>query len=152
MFFARGVLLAVFSVIVAPRPQARLGSLKVLGASLVALAADVLVLGYSDHTTAVVRTVLSGAFIGVNDTLCTEPALGVPDALRPVASAGCDFVRCFAPKTEGWTDIHVPFVVAAVTALLGAAVIVVRRRALTDGAEERDVAHATEDGVSAFAN
>jgi hypothetical protein len=86
--------------------------------------------------------------------------LGVSDAPRPVASAGYNFVRwfaaaaapCFAPKTEGWTDIHVPFVVAAATARLGATVIVVRRRALTDEAEERDVARATEDGVSAFAN
>ena len=51
VFFAWGVLLAVFSVIVAPRLQQRFGSLKVLGGSLVLLAADLLVLGYGDHTT-----------------------------------------------------------------------------------------------------
>jgi MFS family permease len=88
VFFAWGVLLAVFSVIVAPRLQERYGSLRVLGGSLVLLAADVVVLGYGDHTTAVVCTILSGAFIGVNNTVYTELALGVSDAPRPVASAG----------------------------------------------------------------
>ncbi|CAL9432918.1 Multidrug efflux protein YfmO [Streptomyces sp. enrichment culture] len=160
VFFAWGALLAVFSVIVAPRMQERFGSLKVLGGSLVLLAADVLVLGYGGHTAAVVCTILSGAFIGVNNTVYTELALGVSDAPRPVASAGYNFVRWFAaaaapyfaPKIEEWTDVHVPFVVAAVTALAGAAVVVVRRRALEREAEEPEPEHATGDGVSAFAN
>ncbi|QTE00720.1 MFS transporter [Streptomyces cyanogenus] len=160
VFFGWGVLLAVFSVIVAPRMQARFGSLKVLGGSLAPLAADVLVLGYGNHTAAVVCTILSGAFIGVNNTVYTELALGVSDAPRPVASAGYNFVRWFAaaaapyfaPRIEEWTDIHVPFVVAAVTAVLGALVVVVRRRALTDEAEEPEPAHVTEDGVDVYAN
>ncbi|MEU6557342.1 MFS transporter [Streptomyces sp. NPDC046915] len=160
VFFAWGLLLAVFSVIVAPRMQARFGSLKVLGGSLLLLAADVLVLGYGDHTTAVVCTILSGAFIGVNNTVYTELALGVSDAPRPVASAGYNFVRWFAaaaapyfaPKIEEWTDIHVPFVVAAVTAVLGALVVLVRRNALTHEAEELQTPHAVEDGVTVFAN
>ncbi|MFR9789209.1 MFS transporter [Streptomyces sp. MB22_4] len=160
VFFGWGALLAVFSVIVAPRMQERFGSLKVLGASLVLLAADVLVLGYGSHTTAIVCTILSGALIGVNNTVYTELALGVSSAPRPVASAGYNFVRWFAaaaapyfaPKIEEWTNIHVPFVVAAVTALLGALVVVVRRRALTHDAEELAPKHATEDGVTVFAN
>ncbi|OKI09644.1 MFS transporter [Streptomyces sp. CB02923] len=159
VFFAWGVLLAVFSVLVAPRLQERFGSLKVLGGSLVLLAADLLVLGYGSHTTAVVCTVLSGAFIGLNNTVFTELALGVSDAPRPVASAGYNFVRWFAaaaapflaPKIEEWTDIHIPFVVAALAALAGAGVVAVRRRALTLRAHELEPQHATEDGVSAFA-
>ncbi|WP_353944579.1 MFS transporter [Streptomyces sp. HUAS MG91] len=160
VFFAWGVLLALFSVLVAPRMQARFGSLKVVGGSLVLLAVDVLVLGYGNHTTAIVCTILSGAFIGVNNTVYTELALGVSDAPRPVASAGYNFVRWFAaaaapylaPKIEEWTDIHIPFVVAAVTALLGAVVVWVRRNALTHEAEELEPRHATEDGVTVFAN
>ena len=84
---------------------------------------------------------------------------GVSDAPRPVASAGYNFVRWFAaaaapffaPKIEEWTDVHVPFVVAAVTAALGALVVVVRRLALNreTGPQPR---HAAEDGVTAFAN
>ncbi|MFG2097013.1 MFS transporter [Streptomyces sp. NPDC048612] len=159
VFFAWGVLLAVFSVLVAPRLQHRFGSLKVLCGSLLLLAADLVVLGYGDHTTAVVCTVLSGALIGLNNTVFTELALGVSDAPRPVASAGYNFVRWFAaaaapflaPRIEEWTDIHVPFVVAAVAAVAGAGVVAVRRRALTTGAAEQAPRHATEDGITALA-
>ncbi|WP_431999588.1 MFS transporter [Streptomyces sioyaensis] len=159
VFFAWGVLLAVFSVILAPRLQRRFGSLKVLCASLLLLATDLVVLGYGNHTTAVVCTVLSGALIGLNNTVFTELALGVSDAPRPVASAGYNFVRWFAaaaapflaPKIEEWTDIHLPFVVAAVAAVTGAGIVAVRRRALTTEAEERAPWHTTEDGVTAFA-
>ncbi|MFD8330776.1 MFS transporter [Streptomyces lydicus] len=169
VFFAWGVLLAVFSVLVAPRLQHRFGSLKVLGGSLLLLAADLLVLGYGDHTTAVVCTVLSGAFIGLNNTVFTELALGVSDAppdsvrgypQRPVASAGYNFVRWFAaaaapflaPRIEEWTDLHVPFVVAAAAAVTGAGIVAVRRRTLTIEAAEPAPRHAAQDGVSAFAN
>ncbi|MGV9564406.1 MFS transporter [Streptomyces sp. NPDC003480] len=172
VFFAWGLLLAVFSVIVAPRMQERFGSLKVLGGSLVLLAADVAVLGYGDHTTAVVCTILSGAFIGVNNTVYTELALGVSDAPRPVASAGYNFVRwfaaaaapCLAPKIEEWSDIHLPFVVAAATAVVGALVVFVRRNALalpqplphssgeTSMAEEPEPLDTTQDSVSVFAD
>ncbi|MFI1659840.1 MFS transporter [Streptomyces sp. NPDC020472] len=160
VFFAWGVLLAVFSVLVAPRLQRRLGSLTVLGGSLVLLAADVVVLGYGSHTTAIACTVLSGAFIGVNNTVFTELALGVSDAPRPVASAGYNFVRWFAaaaapylaPKIEEWSDVHTPFVVAGVAAVLGAVIVRVRRTALAAEAEELAPKHATEDGVGVFAN
>ncbi|GAA3857009.1 hypothetical protein GCM10023084_08510 [Streptomyces lacrimifluminis] len=160
VFFAWGLLLAVSSVLVAPRLQRRFGSLTVLGGSLVLLAVDVLVLGYGSHTTAVVCTILSGAFIGVNNTVYTELALGVSDAPRPVASAGYNFVRWFAaaaapffaPRIEEWSDIHMPFVVAAVSAVLGAAVVVVRRKSLTHEVEELEVRHASEDSVGVFSN
>ncbi|MFF8783834.1 MFS transporter [Streptomyces sp. NPDC015125] len=160
VFFAWGVLLAVFSVIVAPRLQRRFGSLKVLGGSLLLLAADLIVLGYGDHTTATVCTVLSGAFIGLNNTVFTELALGVSDAPRPVASAGYNFVRWFAaaaapflaPKIEEWSDIHLPFVVAAVAAAIGAGVVAVRRRALTIEAEAPAPRHAGQDAVAVFAD
>lgn len=160
VFFAWGLLLAVFSVLVAPRLQRRLGSLKVVGGSLVLLAADLVILGYGGHTTAVVCTIVSGAFIGMNNTVYTELALGVSDAPRPVASAGYNFVRWFAaaaapylaPKIEEWTDIHIPFVVAAVAALAGALVVWVRRAALTQEAEELEPRHAAEDGVTVFAD
>ncbi|MFF3173378.1 MFS transporter [Streptomyces sp. NPDC057900] len=160
VFFAWGLLLAVFSVLVAPRLQKRFGSLRVVGASLVLLAADLVILGYGNHTTAIVCTIVSGAFIGMNNTVYTELALGVSDAPRPVASAGYNFVRWFAaaaapflaPKIEEWSNIHIPFVIAAVAAVIGAIVIWVRRSALSHEAEELEPKHATEDGVTVFAN
>ncbi|MEU1345837.1 MFS transporter [Streptomyces sp. NPDC005795] len=160
VFFAWGLLLAVFSVLVAPRLQKRFGSLKVVGGSLVLLAADLVILGYGNHTTAIVCTIVSGAFIGMNNTVYTELALGVSDAPRPVASAGYNFVRWFAaaaapylaPKIEEWSNLHIPFVVAAAAAVVGALVVWVRRSALTHEAEELEPKHATEDGVTVFAN
>ncbi|MFB7560275.1 MFS transporter [Streptomyces brevispora] len=160
VFFAWGLLLAVFSVVVAPRLQKRFGSVNVVGASLVLLAADLVILGYGSHTTAIVCTIASGAFIGMNNTVYTELALGVSDAPRPVASAGYNFVRWFAaaaapylaPKIEEWSNIHTPFVVAAASALVGAVVISVRRSALIHEAAELEPKHATEDGVTAFAD
>ncbi|MFG2428394.1 MFS transporter [Streptomyces sp. NPDC048590] len=160
VFFAWGLLLAVFSVLVAPRLQRRFGSLKVVGGSLVLLAADLVVLGYGNHTAAIVCTIVSGAFIGMNNTVYTELALGVSDAPRPVASAGYNFVRWFAaaaapylaPKIEEWSDIHIPFVVAALAALVGALVVWARRAALTHEAEALEPVHAVEDGVTVFAD
>ncbi|HET6636729.1 MAG TPA: MFS transporter [Streptomyces sp.] len=157
VFFGWGLLLAVFSVLVAPRLQERFGSLKVLGASLVLLAADLLVLGYGGHTAAIVGTVVSGAFIGVNNTVYTELALGVSDAPRPVASAGYNFVRWFAaaaapflaPRIEEWTNIHLPFVVAALAALAGAGIVAARRSSLRLRAEELQEEHHREDAREA---
>ncbi|MFE3639555.1 MFS transporter [Streptomyces sp. NPDC059169] len=160
VFFAWGVLLAVFSVLVAPRLQRRYGSLVVLGGSLVLLAADVVVLGYGDHVTAVACTVASGAFIGVNNTVFTELALGVSDAPRPVASAGYNFVRWFAaaaapflaPKIEEWSDVRMPFVVAGVAAVAGAAVIWVRRTSLAHEAAQPGPVRAVPDAAAVFAD
>ena len=153
VFFAWGVLLAVFSVLVAPRLQERFGSLRVLGTSLVLMALDLAVLGYGNHTAAIVGTIVSGAFIGLNNTVYTELALGVSDAPRPVASAGYNFVRWFAaaaapflaPKIEEWANIHIPFVVAALAAAVGAVVVGVRRKSLTMEAEELLPEHEAED-------
>lgn len=96
----------------------------------------------------------------IHQSPAPELALGVPDAPRPVASAGYNFVRWFAaaaapyfaPKIEEWSDVRMPFTAAAVTAVLGALVVLVRRRALTREAAELVPEHATEDGVTAFAD
>ncbi|MGW7365204.1 MFS transporter [Streptomyces sp. NPDC054841] len=160
VFFVWGVLLAVFSVLVAPWLQKRYGSIEVLGGSLLLLAVDVVVLGYGGHTTAVVCTVLSGALIGVNNTVFTELALGVSDAPRPVASAGYNFVRWFtaaaapyfAPKIEEWSDVHMPFVIAGVAAAIGAGIVWARRASLTHEAAEPKPVHVAQGGVTAFAD
>jgi hypothetical protein len=69
--------------------------------------------------------------------------------LPTISAAAAPF---FAPRIEEWTDIRVPFVVAAVTAALGALVVLVRRKTLAHDAEEPEPRHATEDGVTVFAN
>ena len=156
VFFAWGLLLALFSVVVAPWLQRHFGSLRVLGASLLLLAADLLILGYGDHATATACTVVSGALIGMNNTVYTELALGVSDAPRPVASAGYNFVRWFAaaaapflaPRIEEWSDVHLPFVVAAFAAAASAGIVALRRTAIspvirTNAADHADPCPAT---------
>ncbi|MFI1297944.1 hypothetical protein ACH4YO_05290 [Streptomyces noursei] len=65
------------------------------------------------------------------------------------AAAAAPFL---APKIAERTDQHIPFVVAALAAAIGAGVVAVRRRALTLHAEEPAPRHATGDEVSAFAD
>ena len=144
VFFAWGLLLALCSVFVAPRLQDRFGTLRVLGSALVLLGADLLLLGLGSHAMAITATVLSGAFIGMSNTIYTELALEVSDAPRSVASAGYNFVRWFAaaaapfvaPKLADHFGSSVPFEVAAAAAVLAMLVAAVQRRHLAHDAEE----------------
>ncbi|MFJ4012304.1 MFS transporter [Streptomyces sp. NPDC090026] len=159
VFFAWGVLLALFSVVVAPRLQSRFGSPPVLCAALLVLAADVMALGYGGHGTAVFCTVLSGALIGVANTVFTELALGVSDAPRAVAGAGYNFVRWFAaaaapylaPRIEEWSGgTRMPFLVAGAAAVAGAAIVRARRALLTPRAGRPKPGGSTRDGMAAL--
>jgi MFS family permease len=139
VFFAWGVLLALSSVLVAPRLQARFGSANVAAASLLLFAADLAVIAYGSKSVIVTGVIVSGAFIGINNTVFTEMALEVSDSPRPVASAGYNFVRWFAaaaapflaPKLEEHFNVHVPFLVATATCVIAAAVMFGARRALS---------------------
>ncbi|HEY8702078.1 MAG TPA: MFS transporter [Arthrobacter sp.] len=96
VFFGWGVAVAVFSVFVAPVLQARFGATKVLTGTLFVLMLDLIGLGLAaghSVTSVVVLVVVSGALLGVNNTIYTELAMGVSDSPRPVASAGYNFVR-----------------------------------------------------------
>lgn len=141
VFFGWGVLLAVCSVFLAPVLQNRFGTTGVLVGSLVALAVVLgllAVFSVSLVPAVVVLTILSGALLGVNNTLFTELAMEVSDAPRPVASAGYNCVRwlggALAPfvattLAEQFGSV-VPFVVAGVMVLISAAVILGGRRVL----------------------
>ncbi|MYW03167.1 MFS transporter [Streptomyces sp. SID3343] len=139
VFFAWGVLLALSSVLVAPRLQARFGSATVAAASLLLFAADLAVIAYGSKSVIVTGVIVSGAFIGINNTVFTEMALEVSDSPRPVASAGYNFVRWFAaaaapflaPKLEEHFNVHVPFLVATATCVIAAAVMFGARRTLS---------------------
>lgn len=96
VFFGWGLMVAIFSVLVAPLLQRLMGTtgtlLVTLGALVVVLAGLGLAAGHS-VTAVVVLVVVSGALLGINNTLYTELAMKVSDAPRPVASAGYNFVR-----------------------------------------------------------
>jgi ACDE family multidrug resistance protein len=132
VFFGWGLLVAFFSVIGAPRLQARFGTARSLYGAFGLFALDLLVMGlFVDRVPVLVATVvLSGVFIGINNTLTTQAVMLVSPVARPVASAAYGFVRFFggglAPFAAGELaehfDVHVPFLVGAVA--VGAAIAV----------------------------
>nr|WP_247647011.1 MFS transporter [Arthrobacter sp. E3] len=141
VFFGWGVAVAVFSVFVAPIVQRRFGAVGALTASLLGLA--VLLVGMAmaaghSVTTVVVLTVVSGALLGINNTLFTEMAMAVSDSPRPVASAGYNFVRWMggalapflAAQIAEHSNASITFYVAAAMVVVSAGVIVGGRKFL----------------------
>jgi ACDE family multidrug resistance protein len=133
VFFGWGLLVAFFSVIGAPRLQARFGTARSLYLALGLFAVDLLVIAVFTDTrwVLVAAVIVSGAFIGINNTLTTQAVMLVAPVERPVASAAYSFVRFLggglAPFVAGKLvdafDIHVPFYVGAVAVLAGVAVL-----------------------------
>lgn len=136
IFFGWGLLLAITSVFVAPRIQRRFGTLPgVVGALLgFAVILAVMAIGTEHRPVLVVGVVLSGAFLGVNNTLITETVMKVSPVERGVASAAYSFVRfsggAVAPwlaGTLGERSIHLPFWVGAGAVVLGILVLLTAR-------------------------
>ncbi|MHA7143469.1 MFS transporter [Arthrobacter sp. TmT3-37] len=142
VFFGWGLMVAIFSVLVAPVLQRMLGTTRVLLLTLAALALVLVGLTLAAErsvTAVVVLVVVSGALLGINNTLYTELAMGVSTAPRPVASAGYNFVRWMggalapfaATKLAEVFDPRATYAVAAVMVLVAAGVILAGRASLT---------------------
>ncbi|MCQ4198462.1 MFS transporter [Streptomyces sp. NPDC058783] len=156
VFTGWGLLVAAFSVFFAPRLQARYGTAPVLYANLLGLAVVMAVIaaGVTDPTTVIVAVVVSGAFIGINNTLTTQAVMLVSPVERPVASSAYGFLRFIggglapyvAGKLADATDLSVPFYLGAATFLLAVPVLAsghrLLRRAETGGGEGEPVAPA----------
>src|SRR5215469_15940310 len=95
VFTGWGILVAIFAVFAAPRLQARFGTPRTLYVNLALLSADLVVIAAftSSQVTLVVAVIVSGAFVGLNNTLTTQAVMLVAPVERPVASAGYGFVR-----------------------------------------------------------
>jgi predicted MFS family arabinose efflux permease len=95
IFFGWGVLLAFTSVVVAPRLQRRFGTLPSAVGALAGFCATLVVMAVGTDSKAVLATcvVISGAFLGVNNTLVTETVMKAAPIERGVASAAYSFVR-----------------------------------------------------------
>jgi ACDE family multidrug resistance protein len=132
VFFGWGLLVAFFSVIGAPRLQAVFGTARSLYGALGLFAVDLVVMSiWADRLPVLIATVIvSGAFIGINNTLTTQAVMLVSPVERPVASAAYGFVRFLggglapfaAGKLAEHFNLHVPFAVGAVAVV--AAVLV----------------------------
>ena len=118
--------------------QRALGTVPAVIAMLALFALDMVMMAvFTDHAPVVVTgIVLSGAFIGVNNTLVTEAVMGAAPVERPVASAAYSFLRFtggavgpfVALKLGEKVDQHAPFVFGAVALVIGAVVLTAGRR------------------------
>jgi MFS family permease len=141
VFFGWGVLVAVFSVFVAPRLQARFGTAPVLYVNLVLFAALLAVIATFTDSPAVLATcvVVAGAFIGINNTLTTQAVMLVSPVERPVASAAYGFIRFIGGGLAPWAagvlaerfTVAVPFYLGAGAVLLAVGVLATGHRLLT---------------------
>ncbi|WP_045684280.1 MFS transporter [Martelella endophytica] len=148
IFFGWGLLLALFSVLIAPRLQARFSTVQILAGSMLILAVLLLVMAFGSIPVIAACVIISGALMGVCNTVFTELALGVSDSPRPVASAGYNFVRWFAGVIAPFAAPHLAesfgtasaFYVAVVAALASALVLYMRRDTLKEKDETETAA------------
>lgn len=100
----------------------------------------VLAAGVNSPTTVIVVVIVSGAFIGINNTLTTHAVMLISPVERPVASSAYGFVRFIggglAPYAAGKLadayDLSVPFYVGAGAFALAIVVLATGHRLLAD--------------------
>ncbi|MET3806739.1 MFS family permease [Nakamurella sp. UYEF19] len=148
VFFAWGVLVALFAVFGAPGLRRRFGTPRTLYVNFALMAIDLAVIGLFPHspTTVIVAVIIAGAFIGVNNTLVTTAVMSIAPVERSVASATYGFVRFIggglAPFVAGQLaehlNDHIPFLLGAGAVLLAAVVLSTVHRAL-DAADRGEV-------------
>jgi ACDE family multidrug resistance protein len=144
VFFGWGLMVAVFSVLVAPRVRDRFGVVPTLGAMYVAIAAILVTMAIGESSPALLATcvIVAGAFLGVINTVLTEAVMKVSPVDRAVASSAYSFLRfaggAIAPFLAGKLAENVspesPFLVGAGAVLVALAILVAGRRHMTEAA------------------
>jgi MFS family permease/nucleotide-binding universal stress UspA family protein len=159
VFTCWGVLVAIFAVFGAPRLQARFGIARTMYANLFLFAVVILVIAgwTTDRAVLIPAVIVSGIFIGVNNTVTTQAVMTISPVERPVASAAYSFVRFIggglAPYVAGRLvialNIHVPFFIAAGAVAAGIVILSTVHRMLAD-AERVQAEHvAPEPAIAA---
>jgi MFS transporter, ACDE family, multidrug resistance protein len=159
IFFGWGLALAFTSVVVAPRLQHRFGTVPTLLVNLLAMTTTLVVMALGTDSKAVLAAcvVISGLFIGINNTLITETVMKAAPVERGVASAAYSFVRFSGAAVAPWlagvlgeqVNVHLPFWVGAAAVLLGAGVLARTRRHLTGiDVEESELDEVTDRAES----
>src|ERR1700760_1169729 len=141
VFTGWGIFVAIFAVFGAPRLQDRLGIAKSMYANLAAFAVVVLVIAIwtTDRAVLIPAVIISGIFIGVNNTITTQAVMTVSPVEKPVASAAYGFVRFIggglAPYVAGRlvlaVNIHFPFYIAVGALLIGIGILTTAQGLLT---------------------
>lgn len=113
IYFGWGLLVALTSVFGAQRLERRYGLVSVLGVTLGMVAADLFFGGllHASQAGLIVVIVVSGALLGIVNTVLTEAVMAAAVVERPVASAAYSFVRftggAVAPYLAGKLAEHV---------------------------------------------
>lgn len=120
----------------------------------VLLAADTLVIAIftTSRVTLIVAVILSGMFLGLNNTLTTQAVMLVSPVERSVASAAYGFVRFiggglapyFAARMAADLNVHVPFYVATAAIVLAVGVLATGHSLLTQAEQRAEEAAAPE--------
>ncbi|CAN5133503.1 MAG: MFS transporter [Nocardioides sp.] len=141
-FFGWGLLLAICSVVVAPRLQRALGTVPTLIGVLGLFGLDLMIMGvYANHEIVVtLGIIVAGAFLGVANTLVTEAVMGAAPVERPIASSAYSFVRFtggavgpyVALKLAENVDLHAPFYFGSIAVLTGVVVLGMGARTVAD--------------------
>lgn len=157
-FFGWGLLLALTSVVVAPRLQARFGTVPSMVGCLSLFAVDLAAMAVlAEHEAAVVvGIVLAGAFLGVNNTLVTEAVMGAAPVERPVASAAYSFVRFtggalgpfVALRLAEDVGLHAPFWFGAAAVAVGVVVAVAGSRTIQRALAAAPAAHSETEAAA----
>ncbi|MGW5319911.1 MFS transporter [Nocardia thailandica] len=154
IFCGWGIMLALSSVFLAPKLQARFGTLPMMAASLALFAADLAVMALFAETKAVliVGVVVAGLFLGVNNTLITEAVMISAPVERSTASAAYSFVRfaggAAAPWLAGKLGEHavaLPFWLGAACTAAAVAVLLIGRGALAHVDDHDPAPHSLEE-------
>jgi ACDE family multidrug resistance protein len=142
VFTGWGTFVALFAVFGAPRLQASFGIAKTMYANLAAFAVVVLVIAIwtTDRAVLIPAVIVSGIFIGINNTVTTQAVMTVSPVEKPVASAAYSFVRFIggglAPYAAGRlviaVNIHFPFYLGAGAIVLGMVILATGHHLLTE--------------------
>jgi predicted MFS family arabinose efflux permease len=160
VFTGWGVLVAAFAVFGAPRLQGRFGIARTMYANLFLLAIAVLVIAiWTLHRPVLIAAVIvSGIFIGINNTITTQAVMTVSAVERPVASAAYGFVRFIggglAPYVAGRlvvaVNIHFPFYIGAAVLMMGIVILATGHRLLDEA--ERTQLEEVRAGTESYAD
>jgi MFS family permease len=139
-FTGWGLMLAIFAVFVAPRFGRRFGDVPGLGLAMVAITAVLLAMGvlHASQMALIVCVIVSGAFLGITNTLMTQVVMESAPVARPIASSAYSFVRfcggAIAPFVAGKLAEHIsaqsPFYLGAAMMAIGVGLLFFYRRSL----------------------
>jgi ACDE family multidrug resistance protein len=145
VFFGWGLMVAVFSVFVAPRVRDRLGVVPTLAVMYASISAILIVMAFGESSPAVlaIAVIVAGAFLGVINTVLTEAVMKVSPVERPVASSAYSFMRfaggAIAPYLAGklaeGVSLEAPFLVGAGAVLVALAILVAGRHHIREVSE-----------------